>query len=69
LDNTEILLFVGYFYESNCHENNGMVNTGRWVWILTALVAWYASAAGVANGMAAPRRIVPVGRPLWGASA
>jgi hypothetical protein len=27
-------------------------------------VAWYASAAGVANAMA-ERPVVPVGRPIW----
>jgi uncharacterized protein len=69
LEITEILLFIGFFYEAHGHANNGWVHTGGWVGILTALVAWYASAAGVANGMAAPRRIVPVGRPLWGARA
>ena len=69
LEITEILLSIGFFYEAHGHANNGWVHAGGWVGILTALLAWYASAAGVANGMAAPKRIVPVGRPLWGAKA
>ena len=36
--------------------------------MLTALVAWYASAAGVANAMA-ERPVVEVGRPLWDLSS
>jgi succinate-acetate transporter protein len=66
LEITEILLSVGYFYESHGHANNGWTHWGGWFGIATALFAWYASAAGVANGMAAPKRIVPVGSPLWG---
>jgi hypothetical protein len=31
---------------------------------VTAAVAWYASAAGVVNGMS-PTPVLPVGRPLW----
>jgi hypothetical protein len=34
------------------------------VGILTAVVAWYTSAAGVVNGMAG-RALVPVGGPIW----
>jgi uncharacterized protein len=35
------------------------------VGVLTAVVAWYTSAAGVANGMGGRLR-APVGRPLMG---
>jgi uncharacterized protein len=56
---TEILLVIGFFYEAHGHANNG------WVGIITAIAAWYASAAGVVNGMAAPRIVLPVGAPLW----
>jgi hypothetical protein len=35
-----------------------------WIDILTALVAWYTSAAALVNGMAG-RSILPVGGPLW----
>lgn len=69
LEITEILLAIGYFDEAHGHANNGWTHTGGWVGIVTALLAWYASAAGVVNGMAAPKRVVPVGRPLWGARA
>jgi len=31
-------------------------------------VAWYASAAGVVNGMSG-RQVLPVGGPLWGEAA
>ncbi len=69
LEITEILLSIGYFDEAHGHANNGWTHTGGWVGVVTALFAWYASAAGVVNGMAAPKRVVPVGRPLWGARA
>lgn len=36
--------------------------------VLTALVAWYASAAGVMNGHKG-RQILPVGRPFGAAAA
>ena len=35
-----------------------------WVGTVTAGVAWYASAAGVINGMS-PTPVLPVGRPLF----
>jgi uncharacterized protein len=60
LEATEILLFIGFFANSS-----GWIKAGGYVGVLTALVAWYASAAGVANGM--PGRLaLPVGRPLVG---
>jgi succinate-acetate transporter protein len=42
-----------------------VLHVGGWLGVITAAVAWYASAAGVVNGMA-PRAVVPVGRPIWG---
>ncbi|HLN69981.1 MAG TPA: hypothetical protein VK280_22270 [Streptosporangiaceae bacterium] len=36
--------------------------------MLTALVAWYTSAAVVANNMAG-RSVLPVGQPIWAAGA
>jgi uncharacterized protein len=64
LEITEILLVIGFF-----RVGDGMsaywVHVGGWAGIVTALAAWYASAAGVVNGMS-PRAILPVGRPLWG---
>jgi uncharacterized protein len=59
LEATEIILFIGNF-----SGTSGIVKFGGYVGVLTALVAWYASAAGVANGTAG-RVIVPVGQPLW----
>jgi hypothetical protein len=58
LELTEIILFIGNFSGSS-----GTVKLGGYVGVLTALCAWYASAAGVANGMGG-RISVPVGRPL-----
>ena len=58
LELTEIILFIGNFSGSS-----GTVQFGGYVGILTAICAWYASAAGVANGMGG-RLSLPVGRPL-----
>jgi succinate-acetate transporter protein len=64
LEITEILLVIGFF-----RLGDGMspywLHVGGWAGIVTALVAWYTSAAGVVNGMS-PKAILPVGRPLWG---
>ena len=59
LEITEILLFLGFFAGSV-----PLIHLGGDVGIVTAIVAWYASAAGVANSMA-PVRVLPVGAPLW----
>jgi succinate-acetate transporter protein len=58
LELTEIILFIGNFSGSS-----GTVKLGGYVGIITAICAWYASAAGVANGMGG-RLSLPVGRPL-----
>jgi uncharacterized protein len=58
LELTEIILFAGNFALST-----GTIKLGGYVGVLTALVAWYTSAAGVFNGMRG-RTVVPVGRPL-----
>ena len=60
LELTEIILFIGNFSGSS-----GTVKFGGYVGVVTALCAWYASAAGVANGMGG-RISVPVGKPLLG---
>jgi succinate-acetate transporter protein len=58
LELTEIILFIGNFAGSS-----GTVKFGGYVGVLTALVAWYTSAAGVINGMrGAP--FLPVGKPF-----
>jgi succinate-acetate transporter protein len=62
LEITEILLFIGNFAGNAPGE--GLVAIGGYVGLLTALCAWYASAAGVINGMSA-RPVLPVGSPLW----
>ncbi len=62
LEITEILLFLGNFLGEAA--GTGLVALGGYVGILTALVAWYASAALLINGMAA-RVVLPVGAPLW----
>jgi succinate-acetate transporter protein len=60
LEATEILLVIGNFEEAHGHANSGWIHWGGWVGIVTAGVAWYASAAGVINGMKG-RPILPVG--------
>lgn len=65
LEITEIVLFIGHFANSV-----GLIRLGGWIGVLTALVAWYASAAGVINGMLG-REFLKVGRalPLFGRQA
>lgn len=58
LEATEILLFAGNFA-----LNTTTIKIGGYVGVLTALVAWYTSAAGVFNGMRG-RTVVPVGKPF-----
>jgi succinate-acetate transporter protein len=58
LEITEIILFIGNFAGSS-----GTVKFGGYVGVLTALVAWYTSAAGVINGMRGTP-FVPVGKPF-----
>jgi succinate-acetate transporter protein len=58
LEATEIILFIGNFA-----ANTSIVKFGGYVGILTAICAWYTSAAGVGNGVAG-RTILPVGAPL-----
>jgi len=62
LEITEILLSIGNF--SGNAAGTGMVALGGWMGIVTAIVAWYGSAAVVANSMRA-KPILPVGPPLW----
>lgn len=62
LEITEILLFLGNFSGNKAGE--GLVALGGWVGIITALVAWYNSAAVVANSMRT-KPILPQGSPIW----
>ena len=58
LEATEILLFAGGFANST-----GLVKAGGIVGAITAVVAWYTSAAGISNGIGGKLRF-PVGPPL-----
>jgi succinate-acetate transporter protein len=59
LEATEIVLTIGFL-----SEIDAIVKVGGIVGIVTAAVAWYASAAGVVNGMAG-HTVLTVGGPLW----
>ncbi len=63
LEATEIILAIGNFDAGNGHANNYWIHLGGWVGIATAACAWYASAAGVINGMVG-RHVLPVGAAL-----
>ena len=58
LEITEIVLFIGNFTGTT-----GIVKLGGYIGLVTALVAWYTSAAGVMNGHLG-RTLVPVGSPF-----
>lgn len=58
LELTEIFLFIGGFAGST-----SLTKVGGYLGVLTALCAWYTSAAGVINGMKGAV-IAPVGKPL-----
>ena len=58
---TEILLAWGNF--NGDAAGKGLVSIGGWVGILTAFVAWYTSAAVVANSM--KPKMLPVGSPIF----
>jgi uncharacterized protein len=62
LEVTEILLFIGNF--NGDKAGAGLVALGGYVGIITAFVAWYGSAAVVANSMRL-KPILPVGKPIW----
>ena len=63
LEITEIILCIGNFNAGAALLPTTTIKIGGYVGLLTALVAWYASAAGVSNGVAGKIRF-PVGRPL-----
>jgi uncharacterized protein len=58
LELTEIFLFIGNFTSSA-----GLSQVGGYIGVITALVAWYTSAAGISGGIGG-RIILPVGKPL-----
>lgn len=64
LEITEILLVIGDFEASHSAGHHmWWTHAGGWAGIVTAAVAWYASAAGVMNGQAG-RHVLPVGKPM-----
>jgi succinate-acetate transporter protein len=62
LEITEILLVIGFFNVSH-GGTEWWLHAGGWAGIVTAAVAWYASAAGMMNGVAG-RVVFPVGKPF-----
>ena len=66
LEITEILLSMGNFNKDVA--GSGVLMLGGYMGLVTAATAWYASAAGVVNGMSA-HPVLPVGKPLWGEAA
>jgi succinate-acetate transporter protein len=58
LEVTEIVLVIGFFL-----NRPGVVQLGGYIGVATAGAAWYASAAGVSNGLAGKIRL-PVGKAL-----
>jgi succinate-acetate transporter protein len=58
LEVTEIVLFIGNFT-----GHSGIVKVGGVIGVITAVAAWYTSAAGVSNGIGG-RIKLPVGSPL-----
>lgn len=59
LEITEIILFIGNF-----STNETTIKIGGYIGVITALVAWYTSAAGVINGMLG-RTALFVGKPMF----
>ncbi len=63
LELTEIVGAIANFEAGTHAAPTGAVKVAGYIGMVTALVAWYASAAGVSNGMAGRLRL-PVGKPL-----
>jgi succinate-acetate transporter protein len=61
LEITEILLAWGNFNGNGAGQ--GLVSIGGWMGIITAFVAWYTSAAIVANSL--KPKMLPVGTSIW----
>ena len=58
LELTEIVLFIGFLW-----NNANIIKVGGYIGIVTAMCAWYTSAAGVIGGIKG-RPLLPVGGPL-----
>jgi uncharacterized protein len=67
LELTEIFLLIGNFATKTpiLPPNTGnLIQVGGYLGLITAIVAWYASAAGAMNGHVG-RQVFPVGKPLF----
>jgi succinate-acetate transporter protein len=64
LEITEILLVIGNFSAHAAATPTTTIKIAGIAGVITAVVAWYTSAAGVINGMHA-RPVLFVGEPLW----
>ncbi|HUA30224.1 MAG TPA: acetate uptake transporter [Streptosporangiaceae bacterium] len=70
LELTEIFLFIGNFATKTAAlppfaaYNTTLIEIGGIIGVITALVAWYTSAAGVINGIKG-KPVFPVGKPLF----
>jgi succinate-acetate transporter protein len=63
LELTEIVGAIANFDAGSHATPTGLIKVAGYIGIITAICAWYASAAGVANGMGGRLRF-PVGKPL-----
>jgi succinate-acetate transporter protein len=65
LEITLIIFFIGQFLAGSGHiAGTDLIHVSGYTGVLTAACAWYASAAGVINGMT-DRPVLKVGKPLW----
>jgi uncharacterized protein len=67
---TEVLLAIGFWVAAHrgiapAGADDGWIRAGGWAGVVTAAVAWYASAALVLAGMNNGRAILPVGKSFW----
>jgi succinate-acetate transporter protein len=64
LELTELFGAIGNFSAGSATTPTGLIEFSGYLGIITAIVAWYTSAAGVANGIGGRIRL-PVGKPLY----
>jgi uncharacterized protein len=62
LEATEVALAIAYWHLAH-GGSTYILHVGGWLGVVTAGVAWYASAAGVLNGVAG-KTVLPVGKPF-----
>src|SRR5438270_2949859 len=67
---TEVLLAIGFWVAAHrgvapTGAEVGWIRAGGWAGVVTAAVAWYASAALVLSAMNQGRAILPSGKALW----